>query len=98
MNHLARRGVDIITDGMKHVHVSGHASAEELKLVMSLVQPRFFVPIHGEYRQLATNGRLAKSVCPDATVLTIGDGDILQFDSPGGRPRADWTHPDRRHP
>ena len=53
MSHVARRGADVITDDMKHVHVSGHGSAEELKLVLSLVRPRYFVPIHGEYRQLA---------------------------------------------
>ncbi len=45
--------------GMKHVHVSGHGSEEELKLMISLVRPRFFVPIHGEYRQLARHARVA---------------------------------------
>lgn len=85
MNHLARRGADIITDGMKHIHVSGHASAEELKLVLSLVQPRFFVPIHGEYRQLAQHARLAKAVCPGTTVVSMGDGDVLRLDETGAR-------------
>ena len=85
MNHLARRGADIITDGMKHVHVSGHASAEELKLVLSLVQPRFFVPIHGEYRQLAQHARLARAVCPRTTVVQMGDGDVLRLDGDGAR-------------
>ena len=52
MNHIARRGADVIYEGIKHVHVSGHGSEEELKLMLSLVRPRYFVPIHGEYRQL----------------------------------------------
>ena len=52
MNHLARRGADVIHEGIKHVHVSGHGSEEELKLMLSLVRPRYFVPVHGEYRQL----------------------------------------------
>lgn len=85
MNHLAKRGADIITDGMKHVHVSGHGSAEELKLVLSLVQPRFFVPIHGEYRQLAQHARLARAVCPSATVRMLEDGDVLRFDAEGAK-------------
>jgi ribonuclease J len=85
MNHLARRGADIVTDGMKHVHVSGHASAEELKLVLALVQPRFFVPIHGEYRQMAQHARLAKAVCPKTAVIPMADGDVLRFDDTGGR-------------
>ena len=80
MNHLARRGVEIITDSIKHVHVSGHASEEELKLLLSLVKPRWFVPIHGEYRQLARHARLAKDVSPDTTVLMAEDGDVLRFD------------------
>jgi len=85
MNHLAKRGAEIITDGMKHVHVSGHGSAEELKLVLSLVQPRFFVPIHGEYRQLAQHARLAKAVCPKTTVQMLEDGDVLQFEAGGAK-------------
>ena len=89
MSHIARRGASVITDGMKHVHVSGHASAEELKLIISLVRPRYFVPIHGEYRQLAEHARMAKKVMrgTDRTldVLLAQDGDIIQFDARGAR-------------
>ena len=85
MNHVARRGAEVIDDGMKHVHVSGHGSEEEQKLVLSLVKPRFFVPIHGEYRQLARHARMARLVCPDATVLMAEDGDVVRFDDGGGR-------------
>ncbi len=89
MSHLARRGADVVTPDMKHVHVSGHGSAEELKLVLSLVRPRYFVPIHGEYRQLAQHARVAKRVMsgPDRElqVLLAEDGDIIQFDRQGAR-------------
>ena len=89
MSHIARRGADVITDAMKHVHVSGHGSAEELKLVLSLIRPRYFVPIHGEYRQLAQHARIAKRVMsgPDrrVEVLLASDGDIIRFDSEGAR-------------
>jgi ribonuclease J len=85
MNHVARRGADVVADGQKAVHVSGHASEEELKLLLSLVKPRFFVPIHGEYRQLSRHARMATLVCPDATVLMAEDGDVLRFDQAGGR-------------
>src|SRR5258708_726097 len=57
MNHLARRGADVIHEGIKHVHVSGHGSAEELKLMLSLVRPRFFITVHCEYRQLSPHAR-----------------------------------------
>jgi ribonuclease J len=74
---------------MKHVHVSGHGSEEELKLVLSLVRPRYFVPIHGEYRQLSQHARVAKRVMsgPDRQlqVLLAENGDIIQFDSRGAR-------------
>src|SRR4051812_29065873 len=53
MNHLARRGADVIYEGIKHVHVSGHGSEEEQKLMLSLVRPRYFVALHGEDPQLA---------------------------------------------
>jgi ribonuclease J len=89
MSHIARRGADTVTDSMKHVHVSGHGSAEELKLVLSLVRPRYFVPIHGEYRQLSQHARIAQRVLagvePKVQVLLAQDGDIIQFDARGAR-------------
>src|SRR5688572_1974338 len=89
MSHIAKRGADIVTDTMKHVHVSGHGSAEELKLVLSLIRPRYFIPIHGEYRQLALHGRVAERVMARAEgrlqVLLAEDGDILHFDQHGAR-------------
>ncbi len=89
MNHLARRGVDVITEADKHVHVSGHGSSEELKLLLSLVRPRYMIPIHGEFRQLARHARIAEVVTgglPDpVTVLMAEDGDIVRFDAQGGR-------------
>ena len=89
MSHVARRGADVITDAMKHVHVSGHGSAEELKLMLSLVRPRYFVPIHGEFRQLSQHARIAQKVMagiePRLQVLLAEDGDIIQFDAQGAR-------------
>jgi ribonuclease J len=85
MDHIARRGADLVFDGQKHVHVSGHGSQEELKLVLSLIKPRFFVPIHGEYRQLARHARMAGLVSPATTVLMVEDGDVVRFDGTGAR-------------
>ena len=89
MSHVARRGADVVTDAMKHVHVSGHGSAEELKLVLSLVRPRHFIPIHGEYRQLSQHARVAQRVMrgtePKLQVMLAQDGDIIQFDARGAR-------------
>ena len=85
MNHVARRGADIINDQTKHVHVSGHGSEEELKLVLSLVKPQFFVPIHGEYRQLARHARIAARVSRGTRVMLAENGDLLRFDDDGGR-------------
>ncbi len=83
INHLSRRGADVIHEGMKHVHVSGHGSEEELKLMLSLVQPRYFVPIHGEYRQLAQHARVARRVFagrdPHPETLLVENGDILHL-------------------
>ena len=89
MNHLARRGADVISEADKHVHVSGHGSEEELKLMLSLVRPRYFVPVHGEYRQLARHARVAGRVFagrdPKPTILLAENGDILHFDDAGAR-------------
>ena len=106
-NHLARRGADIIHDGMRHVHVSGHGSEEELKLMLSLTRPRYFVPIHGEYRQLSRHSRIAERATagldPPVSVLMAEDGDIIRFSrqsahlagkAPAGRMLIDGTHTD----
>jgi len=89
INHLARRGADVITEGIRHVHVSGHGSEEELKLMLSLVRPRFFVPVHGEYRQLSQHARIAARVFagrdPRPEILLAENGDMIAFDDAGGR-------------
>jgi ribonuclease J len=84
MNHVARRGAEVIYEGMKHVHVSGHGSEEELKLLLSLVKPRYFVPIHGEFRQLARHARVAERVTTGGTEVHVADdGDVLHFTAEG---------------
>jgi ribonuclease J len=83
MNHLALRGADVIYEGQKHVHVSGHGHVEELKLMHALVRPRYFVPIHGEYRQLSRHARVAQSVSRATEILVIDNGDLLRFDGQG---------------
>jgi ribonuclease J len=85
MNHIARRGAEVVYEGIKHVHVSGHGSEEELKLMLSLVRPRYFVPIHGEYRQLARHARVAGRVSRGTEVLLAENGDLIRFDESGGR-------------
>jgi len=89
INHATRRGAEVIHEGIKHVHVSGHGSEEELKLMLSLVKPRAFVPIHGEHRQLAQHARVAGRVFagrqPRPEILLAENGDILHIDAAGGR-------------
>ena len=86
MNHVARRGADIVHEGLKHVHVSGHGSAEELKMMLTLIKPQHFVPIHGEYRQLARHAQVAASVAGSNTTIALSEnGDRLRFDRDGGR-------------
>jgi ribonuclease J len=83
MNHLALRGADVIYEGQKHIPVSGHGHVEELKLMHSLVRPKYFVPIHGEYRQLARHARVAQTVSSGTEVMVIDNGDVLRFDGDG---------------
>jgi len=88
MNHIAKRGADVIYGSMNPpIHVSGHGSAEELRLVLNLVRPRFFVPIHGEYRQLAKHAQLAQHLShlglEDTFVLESGQ--TLTIDNNGAR-------------
>jgi len=86
MDHLYRRGTDVIyQDGSTPpVHVSGHAIAEELKLMMMLVRPRFFIPIHGSYRHLHRHAAIAtQSGLIREKVLIAETGDIIHFDEEG---------------
>ena len=88
IDHLFRREAHVIyEDGSSPpIHVSGHASQEELKLIINLVKPRFFIPIHGEYRQLKLHAELAGSMHSSVgQVMLIESGDILEFDELGAR-------------
>jgi ribonuclease J len=80
-NHLLRRGAEIVTGETARVHVSGHPSKEELRQVLNLVRPRFFIPIHGEYRQLAAHLRLARETGLEAgRCLLAESGDRIVLD------------------
>src|SRR6184192_3083717 len=88
IDHLFRREAHVIyEDGSSPpVHVSGHASQEELKLIINLVKPKYFIPIHGEYRQLKLHAELAQSMHGSVgNVMLIESGDVLEFDELGAR-------------
>ena len=86
VNHLCRRGATVVYDRVARVHVSGHASQEELKLVLNLVAPRHFVPVHGEYRHLVRHVRLATEVgIPAERCHLLEDGDVLELGADGAR-------------
>ena len=73
-------GAEVLWEPVAFVHVSGHASQDELRLMLNLVRPSFFVPIHGEYRHLLAHGRLARDVgLPDERVLVIEDGQGVEL-------------------
>ncbi len=80
INHLYRRGAEVFHEKVSEVHVSGHASQEELKLMLNTVQPRFFIPIHGEYRHLVKHIELAGKVgIPEERCLLVTNGDVVSF-------------------
>ena len=86
INHLFKRGAQVIyeTESYPPVHVSGHAAQEELKLLINLVRPRHFIPVHGEFRQLSLHARLARSLrIPGLEAHVAEDGEILELDKQG---------------
>lgn len=88
LNHICRRGADVVYGSMNPpVHVSGHASSEELKLVLNLVRPRYFVPIHGEYRQLTRHAAMARQMGHRGLeqVFVIETGETIEIDDLGAR-------------
>ena len=88
INHMARRGADVVYGSMNPpIHVSGHGSAEELRLVLNLVRPKYFLPIHGEYRQLAKHAQLAHHLSHwglEGTFI-LESGETLEIDEQGAR-------------
>jgi ribonuclease J len=88
INHLARRGADLVYGSMSPpVHVSGHGSVEELKLILSLVRPKYFMPIHGEYRQLSRHAALAQGLgyAGIKESFILDSGESLEIDRFGAR-------------
>ncbi len=84
INHLMRRGADVKYEKVSDIHVSGHASKEELKLMMNMVKPKYFMPIHGEYRFLKYHANLAKkSGIPEENIFILENGDVLEVTSSG---------------
>jgi ribonuclease J len=80
INRLFRQGADVIYEKVSEIHVSGHASKEELKLMMNMVRPRYFMPIHGEYRHLIYHSKLAlKQGMPEENVFVLKNGEVLEL-------------------
>ena len=88
INRLYRLGADVIYEKISDIHVSGHAFREELKLMINLTKPRFFIPIHGEYRHLTLHARLAQEVgIPPERILLAENGQVVEFEDREGRIR-----------
>ena len=88
VDHMSRRGADVLYGNMSPpLHVSGHASVEEMKLVLNLVRPRYFVPIHGEFRQLSKHARLAEHLrfAGLEESFVMESGETLEIDHHGAR-------------
>jgi ribonuclease J len=86
VNQLLRLGAEVLWEPVAFVHVSGHGAQEELKLVLNLVRPSYFIPVHGEYRHLLAHGRLAQEVgIPADRVLVIEDGAAVEFTKTASR-------------
>ncbi|NLU09588.1 MAG: ribonuclease J [Tepidanaerobacter acetatoxydans] len=80
IDHLFKKGANVIYEAISGVHVSGHASQEELKLMLNLVRPKFFIPVHGEYRHLVHHSHLAMEVgIPSENIFIVENGRILEF-------------------
>jgi ribonuclease J len=86
VDSLFRQGAQVLYSKVSRVHVHGHASQEELKLLVNLVKPKFFVPIHGEYRHLTIHAQIAQSVgIPKENIFVLEDGDILELNPQTGK-------------
>jgi ribonuclease J len=88
INNLYRRGADVVYEKISNIHVSGHAFREELKMMLNLTKPKFFMPVHGEYRHLVLHSRLAGEVgIPEERRILAQNGQIIELDESGFRIR-----------
>ena len=86
IDNLLRQGAKVLYDKIALVHVHGHASREELKMMISLIRPKFFVPVHGEYRHLVAHARLAWDLgVAEEGIFVLEDGDVLEITEEGGQ-------------
>lgn len=86
INKLYKCGADVVYEKISDIHVSGHAFREELKLMINLTRPKYFIPAHGEYRHLVLHARLAEEVgIPRQSILVAENGQIVEFDDKGAR-------------
>ena len=86
IDNLLRQGARVLYDRIALVHVHGHASQEELKMMLSLTRPRYFVPVHGEYRHLMAHAKLAWDMgLAESGIFVLEDGDVLELSENGGR-------------
>lgn len=99
VDNLFKMGADVLYNRVQNIHVRGHASREELKIIQAVLQPEYFVPVHGEYRHLVVHARLAESVgVPVGNAFVLTDGDVLEIDDSSakkaGRVAASYVYID----
>lgn len=86
INHLFKRGANVIYEKVSEIHVSGHASKEELKLMLNMIRPKYFMPVHGEYRHLAYHSSLAEKTCVSKeNIFILENGEMLEISEDGAR-------------
>jgi len=86
IDNLLKQGAQVLYDKITPVHVHGHASQEELKLLLNIVKPRFFMPVHGEYRHLSFHAKIARSIgIPEDNIFVLEDGDKLELNPQSGK-------------
>lgn len=86
INELFKIGAEVIYKSLAEVHVSGHACMEELKLILSLTKPKYFIPVHGEHRHLVLHAKLAESIgIPENNTFIMNNGRVLELDNEGAR-------------
>ena len=93
IDHLSRREANVIYDDGQHglIHVSGHGSQEEMRLLINLVRPKFFIPVHGDYRFLRKHARVAMETGAVEHAMVIEDGDVLELDKDDARKKDKVT-------